>query len=134
MELARRLARDRSVVRRQRVALGIPAAAPRPRFRKWTHEQDKLLGSLPDEEAAQRLRRTLDSVKLRRCRLGIPVPNPKYRAWEPDHERLLGTVADEEVVRLTGHTIGSVKARRSILGIRDPSRREVFWTPERIGS
>ena len=134
METARRLARDRSVVRRQRIALKIPAAAPRPRFENWTHEQDKLLGTLPDEEVAQRLGRTLDSVKLRRCRRGIPLPHPKFRAWEPEHERLLGTVADEEVARLTGHTLGSVRARRSILYARRHVTARVEFRPSLHGA
>lgn len=40
--------------------------------RRWTPEEDALLGTMPDDEAAEALRRTRTAVHKRRCDLGIP--------------------------------------------------------------
>jgi hypothetical protein len=44
-----------------------PPAAGRP----WETEEDALLGTMPDDEVAQRTGRTLDAVKCRRVALDI---------------------------------------------------------------
>ena len=43
----------------------------------YWEDEDKLLGALPDEEVARRVRRHWDSVRQRSCRLGIPNRTPK---------------------------------------------------------
>jgi precorrin-6x reductase len=58
-------------VRAHRSALGIQKFDLQRR--PWTAEQDALLGVLSDEEVARRLNRTLESIKVRRGRLRIPM-------------------------------------------------------------
>lgn len=45
----------------------------------WTAEQVALLGTLPDEELAQRIERTRQAVRLKRERLGIGHPVDERR-------------------------------------------------------
>ena len=42
----------------------------------WTADEEKLLGTLPDQEVAELLSRTVISVELHRRRLGIPRAKP----------------------------------------------------------
>ena len=65
------LGRSVRAVRGRRAAKGIPKLGRKWR-EFWTPEDDRLLGTLPDKEVAERLGRTLNSVTLRRQRLGIP--------------------------------------------------------------
>lgn len=51
---------------------GIAAAVNR-----WTPEEDAILGTVPDREAARRLCRTVGSVRVRRSKLAIPAFRPK---------------------------------------------------------
>ncbi len=45
-ELSRRLARTKKDVWRQRRALAIPPLRPRPKFRKWRREEERLLAEV----------------------------------------------------------------------------------------
>ncbi|HXA44536.1 MAG TPA: hypothetical protein VNZ25_03445, partial [Candidatus Angelobacter sp.] len=45
MEVARRLRRNRNDVRRERIRLGIPPLRPAPKSKRWTREEEKLLGT-----------------------------------------------------------------------------------------
>ena len=56
------------VIKRQE--LGRPKADPI--LTCWTPEQDRLLGTLPDEEVARRVGRSRMAVQKRRFRLRIP--------------------------------------------------------------
>src|SRR6185369_3390877 len=59
--LARRFRRSYYQVRRQRLALNIPARIPHrphPPSRPWTAAELKLLGTMPDHLLARRLKRT----------------------------------------------------------------------------
>jgi hypothetical protein len=51
----------------QRARGARPPAAGRP----WEPEEDALLGTMPDEEVAQRTGRTLDAVKCRRVKMDV---------------------------------------------------------------
>src|SRR5207253_5189264 len=97
----------------------------------WTHAEENLLGKMADEELARRFNRTLESVKVHRGKLGIPVFAPKRRNWKPHEDALLGTAPDEEIARKLGRSLGVVYQRRAALGI--PCRPKVkcnAWTPE----
>jgi hypothetical protein len=69
------------------------------------------------------------SVKVLRCKLGLPCFNPRNRPWLPEEDALLGQVADAEVARRTGHTFAAVRTRRVARGLHDPSARKC-WTPD----
>jgi hypothetical protein len=43
-----------------------------PEHRHWTPREDALLGTAPDAQVARRLRRSLNAVYVRRCKLGVP--------------------------------------------------------------
>ena len=53
----------------QRLKLGIHR--PNPKFRPYTAEEDRLMGTMPDEELAKKLGRTFIAVRARREKLGI---------------------------------------------------------------
>ena len=46
---------------------------------RWTPEDIALLGTLPDEEVARRTGRTVEGVRIRRTRLGIPTFEDRRR-------------------------------------------------------
>jgi hypothetical protein len=103
--------------------LPYPASA----YPRWSAEEDKLVGVLPDEEVARLTARALASVQMRRFRLGRPNPAPKIalpREWKTSEIKLLGQMSDGEVAKRTGHPAGSVWYKRTGLGIRvyDPKR------------
>jgi hypothetical protein len=50
-----------------------------PLRHRFTAAEDGLLGTVPDEEAAAKFGCSAESVKARRCRLGIPIFNSKIR-------------------------------------------------------
>jgi hypothetical protein len=74
MEIVRRTGRSYNSVTKKRAKLGLPYRAIK--FRRWTDEEDQLLGDLPDEQAAQRLNRTVTAIASRRAVLGIRKPQP----------------------------------------------------------
>jgi len=70
--LARQLNLSHTVVRARRHKKGIPVCNPKHKL--WRPQDDKILGSLPDDQIARRLERSIASVKNRRKRLGIRAP------------------------------------------------------------
>lgn len=87
----------------------------------WTPEEEALLGTRPDEEVAQLLRRTVSAVQDRRIRLGIEVfreDGSRARApWSTSEEAMLGTAPDEEIAQKLKRTVLAVKVRRGRRGI-----------------
>jgi hypothetical protein len=81
----------------------------------WTPEDVALLGTVPDDEVAQRTGRTAGAVRQKREELGIP--NPAGNRWRPEDIALLGTLPDAEVARQLGRAIQSVTQKRIKLGI-----------------
>jgi hypothetical protein len=73
-EVARRLHRSH-----ESVVKGIAPCAPA--WRPFTPKEDSLLGTLPDRELGQRLGRTMEVIRWRRLKLGLPYLNPKHRYW-----------------------------------------------------
>ena len=60
----------------------------------WTPEENALLGTMPDQKLARRLKRSYDAVAARRLHQGIPSFNPKRKLWRPEDDRILGTDID----------------------------------------
>jgi len=84
-------------------------------LRRWTHEEEKLLGTDTDENIARRLGRTVDSVGGHRSSLGIP---PKIEpAWTPEEEAMLGKFPDKALAARFGVCRSAIHWRRKKLGI-----------------
>src|SRR5260221_2983079 len=65
----------------------------------WTFAEMELLGKVPDQEAARRLKRTRLAVARKRQLLGIPSVGPTYRPWKEEELALLGKWPGAEVRR-----------------------------------
>jgi hypothetical protein len=65
------LGRTKTAVRARRSELGKVAWVGEQRPPRWTEKDIQLLRKLPDAEAAKILGRSVNSVKLKRQRLGI---------------------------------------------------------------
>jgi len=99
-------------------SLKIPRARkPGTNTSPWTPAEIKLLGTLPDEEVARRIGRSVGAVIQRRELLHIPMQNPKLRDWTADEDELLGTGPDAEIVRRLGRTLSATSHRRVRLKI-----------------
>jgi hypothetical protein len=63
--------------------------------------EDDLLGTMPDEDLAEKLHRTPEEVRKRRIRLGVRFREdaPAERRWTIAEELLLGTDTDRAVAR-----------------------------------
>jgi hypothetical protein len=127
--LARRFRRSYYQVRRQRLALNIPARIPHrphPPSRPWTAAELKLLGTMPDHLLARRLKRTVAAISNRRFHARI-VLRPQ---WTKAQDKLLGTLPDEELARRFNRTHMAVSIRRRRLGHPKPVPKIPYWTPE----
>jgi hypothetical protein len=116
---------------------------PRRPLRRWTKEENLLLGTMPDVELARRLQRGITGIKQQRLKLGISfyLSAPElvrllghqgqkvngyrqrakrlraansYQKWE---DAMLGKMPDREAARKTGRTIKGIQSRRVLLGI-----------------
>jgi hypothetical protein len=93
---------------------GIPVD---PRDRPWTPEEDRLVGTKPDQEVAKLLNRTPEAVIAHRRFKGIKYLNPKLRPWTPSELAKLGKVPDAQIVRRTGRSLKSIQSKRQETGI-----------------
>ena len=116
-EIARRLGCPQHLVSDRRRRLKVSAFRRMPPRRNWTPSEDKLLGTMPDQELAKRLGRTLNAIRTRREQARIPVVS-RYVFWDDKQIALLGKMHDKEVAALTGHAIDSVAIKRRQLGIK----------------
>jgi hypothetical protein len=89
-ELSRRLRRSYDDVRKQRQRLKIAPLKPKAKWRNWKRDEEKLLGTMPDEEVAKRTRRSVSSVAGHRFYLGIQMRNPRVQLWQKSEERIPG--------------------------------------------
>jgi len=112
-EVARRLGRSLSGVKKRRSKLGLPQTDPP--FVWWKPEEDKLLGTAPDAEIARRLGRTESAVKGRRLLLRIKFPNPR-RPWPPEEMALLGTQPDAVLAKKFNRPEQAVRSKRLQMG------------------
>jgi hypothetical protein len=108
----------------RRFKLGI--VKPDSKHRKWTAEEDALLGTISDEEIAKRTRHPLRSVRVRRAFLGIANPSPPVRPpYTPEEDAWLGKETDQQVTLRLGRSLSSIKNRRHLLKIlAKPPQRE----------
>jgi hypothetical protein len=74
-----------------------------------------LLGTLPDEEVARRLGRSLGSVSRKRRREGIPNPGPRPGSWTAAEDEAVRALAPAEAAAATGRSLSAVYARRFVL-------------------
>lgn len=97
---------------------------------KWTTEMNNLLGKASDQDVADELGISLNTVQLRRHELGIP-PFWAYVKieWTQEINALLGTVPDAILAERLGVYKKTVRRHRLALGIPlCPERERV--TPE----
>lgn len=107
--------RKMSRIVRLRIRLSGPIHPDRP---LWTTEHDGLLGTDSDSAIAEKLGRSVDAVRSRRCALGIPVhEHTGSRPWTPAEEKLLGTKPDDEIAATLGRGARGVQIHRQSLGI-----------------
>jgi hypothetical protein len=92
---------------------------------EWTLEEDRLLGTKPDQVLARKFGRHLSAVRHRRGKKRIKV----QKRWRPEDDRVLGTRTDQEIALLLGRTVSNVAWRRNKLGI-PPKTKPRPWTPE----
>jgi len=90
---------------------------------RWTQEQLQLLGKEPDEIVAGKVGRSVNAVRLRRERLGIPNPAARpgaYRspAWSAQQDDLVRHLPPAEAARRAGRTLAAVYSRRSLLRLK----------------
>jgi hypothetical protein len=120
-ERFKQLVREKTL---QRVRQGrVPFLTPE---QVWLPAEVKLLGLRSDQEVAELLGRTVEAVRLKRSRLGIPpyVENP----WTNDELRLLGRLPDEELASRFGRSTKSVEYMRTKLKKPYRASKSRSWT------
>src|ERR1039457_1344558 len=86
---------------------------PSPSRRRWTAEEDSLLGTRSDRSLARKFGRTVQAVKTRRRLKGVFL----VKEWRPEDDTILGTRPDRQVALLLGRLIENVAWRRRKFGI-----------------
>jgi hypothetical protein len=81
----------------------------------WKPEEVALLGTLPDDELARILGRSLISVSTKRRRQGIPSASPRPRNWTDAEDEAVRTLTPTKAATATGRTLRAVYARRFVL-------------------
>lgn len=94
----------------------------------WTRKEEALLGTMSDEAAAQRIKRSITAVKVRRNLLGIPIWKLARQPWTAVQDKLLGTVSDGELARRCGRTEEAVRMRREKLHVGKFDLKLRPWT------
>ena len=100
-----------------------------PHGTSWTADEDRLLGTMSDQDLAQRLGRSWRAINLRRRKLRIPLFRSRRRPWTQAEEALLGTISDRRFARRFKRSVRSVIVRRYEKGIPLLSRQKHHWTP-----
>lgn len=93
---------------------------------EWTLEEDRLLGTKPDQALARKFGRPVSAVRHRRWKKRIRF---YLKPWRPADDRILGTRTDREVALLLGRSVTNVGWRRKKLGI-PPKAKARPWMPE----
>jgi hypothetical protein len=89
-----------------------------PADKPWSAKEERVLGTMPDREAARLIGRAVGAVMSHRRLKQIPYRNPQNRPWTGTELKLLGRSPDAEIARQTGHSLQSVQGKRLKLGIR----------------
>lgn len=100
---------------------------------RWTADDLRLLGRLPDTEVARRLGLSLHHVVVERRRQGVRAARPAEPVqWTEERLAALGTVPDARLAKEWGISAGSIALKRQELG-RAPAhgrswQRTYVWT------
>ena len=94
----------------------------------WTIEEESLLGTMPDREAAKRLGRTVVAATLHRRRLGIPNWRG-VKPWAAEELAILGTMPDRLAAQKLGRSRVAVMQKRTQLGIPNLIEGYHRWRP-----
>ena len=98
-------------------------------MRRWTPDDDALLGTMVDRLVAEQLGCTLLQVFGRRRKLGI-IAKHNTNSYDPDqHDSMLGKKSDTDISGEIGVSISYIRRRRIKLGIHRlvaPSERKHF--------
>jgi hypothetical protein len=86
----------------------------------WTAEQVALLGTMPDDELAALLGKSIQAVYMKREKLGIQ--NPSKLHWTVEQIALLGNLPDWEVSEKIGRTTNAVTLKR--IALRIPNQHD----------
>jgi len=156
--IARKLGRTRKSVTHRRHKLGVPSkpmdyeetsrrskklwAERRRKFgnfvlnpdeKPWTPEEDKLLGTEPDDVLVRKLGRTFIAVSYRRQQMKIPRCGKAVRPWTPKEDKLLGTQTDVALAEQLRRSAIDVRWRRKTLGLKSFAEDGAKpWTDEEL--
>lgn len=92
---------------------------------EWTLEEDRLLGTKPDQVLARKFGRPVSAVRHRRWKKRIRVK----KDWRPEDDKILGTRTDQQIALFLGRSVTNVAWRRNKLGI-PPKAKAHLWTKE----
>lgn len=92
----------------------------------WTPEMDALLGTMTDNNLAEKIGCHNSTVWKRREQLAICAYGRIN--WTPEIDALLGTMPDGDLAERIGCSLTAVRKRRERLAIR--AYKRVNWTPE----
>jgi hypothetical protein len=104
------------------MALGIPLTSLR--LKRWTTEEDRLLGTAPDDEIAKQLGRTRLFVTAERCALGVASANAKGPVLSPE-ELVQAAAPDPDVIK----EIKPIEVPREGLSQEDQERFKLLHGP-----
>ena len=99
-----------------------------PHGTSWTAAEERLLGTVSDQDLAQRLGRSLRAISLRRHQLHIPKFQSGRRPWTRAEEELLGTMPDRRFAQRFKRSVRSVIVRRCEKAIPLLRRQKHRWT------
>ena len=99
-----------------------------PHGTSWTASEERLLGTMSDQDLARRLGRSCRAIQLRRHQLRIPVFDSRRRPWTQAEEALVGRMSDRRFARKFKRSVRSVIVRRCEKGIPLLKRHKHRWT------
>ncbi len=100
-----------------------------PHGTAWAADEERLLGTVSDQDLARRLGRSLRAISLRRRKLRIPKFHSQRRPWTQAEDALLGTMSDRKFARKFKRGVRSVIVRRCGKGIPLLVRQKYRWRP-----
>jgi hypothetical protein len=96
-----------------------------PKHRRWTVDEDRLLGTKPDRALAKKFGRTTTAVAARRHLKHISL----IKKWRPEDDKLLGNRPDAQVAMLLKRPRYQVAYRRRQFGIAFKHPDYHLWKP-----
>jgi len=139
-DLAKMMGCSRASVYTRRRQLGIPRSiqslTPVNKF-VWTSEIDAQIGTIADQQLAEKLGVTRNTVGKRRRLLGIAAKvEPLTSIWTPELDALFSTTSNMEIARRLGISSTTVQLRRKVLNIApyvktEKGSQDFQWTQEK---